>query len=178
VSSLFGSKIYKMTIRSAKLPKVPFNLEYLCIRVRSCSAQAEVYKCADGKYQADPCDETSQPVDLSGVGSVIQSAESTSQSSTLSAVSADKKNEISSYIDNQRVSREITKLEGDRRRVIAARDQRLRNLRESSQYANNNLAGATWQQSLAQEQLAAIQKADTMVQTIDRQIVQLKEELK
>jgi hypothetical protein len=34
VSSLFGSKIYKMTIRSAKLPEVPFNLEYLCIRVR------------------------------------------------------------------------------------------------------------------------------------------------
>jgi hypothetical protein len=24
-----------MTIRSAKLPKVPFNLEYLCIRVSS-----------------------------------------------------------------------------------------------------------------------------------------------
>jgi hypothetical protein len=34
VSSLFGSKIYKMTIRSAKLAEVPFNLEYLCIRVR------------------------------------------------------------------------------------------------------------------------------------------------
>jgi hypothetical protein len=33
-SLLFGSKIYKMTIRSAKLPEVPFNLEYLCIRVR------------------------------------------------------------------------------------------------------------------------------------------------
>jgi hypothetical protein len=143
-----------------------------------CSAQAEVYKCADGQYQADPCDETSQPIDLSGVGSFIESGDSISQSSAVSNVTADKKKEISTYIENQRISREITKLEGDRKRIISARDQRLRNLRESRQYANNNLSGATWQQSLAQEQLAATQEADTMVQTIDRQIVQLKEELK
>ncbi|NLQ23663.1 hypothetical protein HGO26_12370 [Shewanella sp. S-1] len=39
------------------------------------SAFAEVYKCADGKYQADPCDENSQPVDLSGVGSFIKSSD-------------------------------------------------------------------------------------------------------
>lgn len=62
--------------------------------------------------------------------------------------------------------------------MIAARDQRLRNLRESRQYANNNLAGATWQQSLAQEQVAAAQEADTQVSSIDRQIEQLKNEIK
>lgn len=144
----------------------------------SCSAHAEVYKCADGQYQADPCDENSQPVDLSGVGSFIESGDGISQSSAVSNVSADKKKEISTYIDNKRISREISKLEDNRKRVIAARDQRLRNLRESRQYANNNLAGATWQQSLAQEQLAATQEADTMVSSIDRQIEQLKKEVK
>jgi hypothetical protein len=145
--------------------------------ILSCSAQAEVYKCADGQYQADPCDENSQPVDLSGVGSFIESGDGISQSSVVSNVSADKKKEIRTYIENQRISREINKLESDRRRVIAARDQRLRNLRESRKYANNNLAGATWQQSLAQEQLAATQEADTMVSSIDRQVEQLRKEI-
>lgn len=143
------------------------------------SANAEVYKCADGKYQADPCDENSQPVDLSGVGSFIKSGDTYTQSNSESVVPiSDKKKEISTYIEKQRVAREITRLEADRKRVIAARDQRLRNLRESRQYANNNLAGATWQQSLAQEQVAAAQEADTLVSSIDRQIEQLKDELK
>lgn len=142
------------------------------------SAFAEVYKCADGKYQADPCDENSQPVDLSGVGSFIKSSDSISQSSVISNATSDKKKEISTYIEKQRIAREITRLEADRKRVIAARDQRLRNLRESRQYANNNLAGATWEQSLAQEMTATAQEADTQVSSIDRQIEQLKEELK
>ncbi|WP_413486301.1 hypothetical protein [Shewanella baltica] len=143
------------------------------------SAFAEVYKCADGKYQADPCDENSQPVDLSGVGSFIKSGDTYTQSNSASVVPiSDKKKEISTYIEQQRITREITRLEGDRKRVIAARDQRMRNLRESRQYANNNLAGATWQQSLAQEQVAAAQEADTLVSSIDRQIEQLKNEIK
>lgn len=142
------------------------------------SAFAEVYKCADGKYQADPCDENSQPVDLSGVGSFIKSSDSISHSSVSSNATSDKKKEISTYIEKQRIAREITRLEGDRKRVIAERDQRLRNLRESRQYANNNLAGATWEQSLAQEMTATAQEADTQVSSIDRQIEQLKDELK
>lgn len=142
------------------------------------SANAEVYKCADGKYQADPCDENSQPVDLSGVGSFIKSSDSISKSSVGSNATSDKKKEISTYIEKQRIAREITRLEGDRKRVIAERDQRLRNLRESRRYANNNLAGATWEQSLAQEMTATAQEADTQVSSIDRQIEQLKEELK
>ncbi|WP_445945367.1 hypothetical protein [Shewanella sp.] len=143
----------------------------------SFSTSAEVYKCADGKYQADPCDENSQPVDLSGVGSVIQRSERTSQSSAVSNAASDKQKEITSYIEQRRIGREISQLESDRKRIIAKRDQRLRNLRDSRQYANNNLAGATWQQSLAQEQLAVAQEADTMVQSIDRQIEQLKKDL-
>ncbi|MGR3970661.1 hypothetical protein [Shewanella sp. 1180_01] len=142
------------------------------------SANAEVYKCADGKYQADPCDENSRPVDLSGIGSFIKSSDSISHSSVGSNATSDKKKEISTYIEKQRIAREITRLEGDRKRVIAERDQRLRNLRESRQYANNNLAGATWEQSLAQEMTATAQEADTQVSSIDRQIEQLKDELK
>lgn len=137
--------------------------------VPSFSAMAEVYKCADGKYQADPCDESSKPVDLSNVGSVVASGSAT-------GVDYGNKQEISAYIDNQRISREITKLENDRKRVIERRDQRMRDLQNGRRYANNNLAGATWQQSLAQEMAAVAQQADTQVASIDRQIEQLKSE--
>ena len=135
--------------------------------IPSFSAVAEVYKCADGKYQSDPCDETSKPVDLSNVGSVVASR-------SVVGVDYGKKQEISAYIDNQRISREITKLENDRKRVIERRDQRMRDLQNGRLYANNNLAGATWQQSLAQEMAAVAQQADTQVASIDRQIEQLK----
>lgn len=136
------------------------------------SANAEVYKCADGKYQADPCDETSKPVDLSNVGSVVSSG------SASGLADYGKKQEISAYIDNQRVSREINKLENERKLVLERRDQRMRDLQNDRRYANNNLAGATWQQSLAQEMAAVAQQADTQVASIDRQIEQLKSEIK
>lgn len=138
------------------------------------SAFAAVYKCADGKYQADPCDESSTPVDLSHVGSVVKGADS-----SLSAFSgSDKRQQISSYVGNQRIIREIADLENDRDQVIERRDQRMRELQNGRRYANNNLAGATWQQSLAQEMAAVAQQAETQVASIDRQIEQLKSGLK
>lgn len=73
------------------------------VSIPSFSALADVYKCADGKYQADPCDESSKPVDLSAVGSVVTGSNHPAQRSD----DASKKQEISAYIDNQRVSREV-----------------------------------------------------------------------
>ncbi len=137
-------------------------------------AYAEVYKCADGKYQADPCDNSSVPIDLSGVGSVVKG----NGNSQVLPVDSGKKQEISNYIDNQRISREITKLENERKRVVARRDQRMRDLQNGRRYANNNLAGATWQQSLAQEMTAVAQQAETQVASIDRQIEQLRKEIR
>lgn len=138
------------------------------------SAQSEVYRCADGVYQADPCDEDSKPVDLSGVGSVVSTVDNSASSAVQSGVDIEKKGEISNYIRNQQIEREIQKLERRRDRVMQDRDNRISNLRNRGRWANDNLAGATWQQSLAQEMTAITQQADTEVSTIDRQIAQLK----
>ena len=146
----------------------------------SLTASAEVYKCADGKYQADPCDGESVPLDLSNVGSVIASPTNPNNilsSSSSSSSSSDKKSEVSSYIHKQQIKREITALEQDRRRVFKERDAKIKELRERGRYASNNLAGATWQQSLAQEMTAVMQQADTVVGTLDRQISLLRSEL-
>ena len=125
-------------------------------------AMSEVYRCADGVYQSDPCDQSSKPVDLSQVGSVIENNNKMDSSS------------VKAYVHNQKVEREISRLVADRDRVLKSRDRQLRELKQRSSWANNNLAGATWQQSLAQEMGVITQQADTLVSTIDRQIAQLR----
>ncbi|WP_240778749.1 hypothetical protein [Shewanella sp. SNU WT4] len=89
-------------------------------------ASTEVYKCADGKYQDAPCNENSSPVDFSGIGNIIKSSDSISHPIAHTDTAADKQSEITRYIAKQQTSREIIKLENDRKQVIAMRDKRLR----------------------------------------------------
>ena len=141
-------------------------------------AMSEVYRCAEGVYQSDPCDESSKPIDLSNVGNVVANENALPTLSTTSeSATAAKKSEISSYIRNRQIKREINKLESRREKVLVNRDRRMQELQDRGRYANNNLAGATWQQSLAQEMSAISQQADSEVSTIDRQIAQLRTEL-
>ena len=123
----------------------------IALTLMSFSASAEVYKCDDGIYQAEPCDNESVPLDLSNIGSVIASPTHSNNILSSGSSISDKKSEVSSYIRNQQIKREITDLEQDRIKVFKARDSKVNELRDRGRYANNNLAGATWQQSLAQE---------------------------
>ncbi|NKF49195.1 hypothetical protein G3R49_01210 [Shewanella sp. WXL01] len=139
------------------------------------SAYANVYQCGENRFQDRPCDENSIPLDLSGVGSIVVPLERTSVDSDEpmavdQAKVTDQKNQISSYIRRQQINRDIDKLKRDRKRVLQNRDKQITQLRNSRNRANNNLAGATWEQSLAQEMTAVNQQADTEVATIDRQI--------
>jgi hypothetical protein len=153
----------------------------------SASASAEVYKCADGKYQADPCDDQSEPLDLSNVGSVVTQSKGSSTNLTSenidtrqqdSPVNArDKKAEIAQYLRKQKIEREIRNLEKERTKAFKDRDDKIEQLRTTGKRANNNLAGATWQQSLAQEMTAVMQQGSTEVESIDRQISALRSEL-
>ncbi|AQS40186.1 hypothetical protein Sps_05117 [Shewanella psychrophila] len=129
-------------------------------------AISEVYKCSDGVYQADPCGDATEALDLSHVGSTVENSHK-----------VDKKN-IQSYINNQQVERDISSLERQRKKALDQRDRRLSELKNSRRWAMNNLAGATWQQSLAQEMSAVSQQAETLVSTIDRQIAQLRTEFR
>jgi hypothetical protein len=149
----------------------------LLLCLASLTASAEVYKCADGKYQADPCDGESVPLDLSNVGSVFASPTKSNNDLSSDSSISDKKSEVSAYIRKQQIKREIADLEQDRKKVFKERDAKTNELRDRGRYANNNLAGATWQQSLAQEMTAVMQQADTVVGTIDRQIETLRSEL-
>ncbi|MGI2177436.1 hypothetical protein [Shewanella frigidimarina] len=154
----------------------------------SASASAEVYKCADGKYQADPCDDQSEPLDLSNVGSVVAPSRGYPENLTNETIDArqqdsavnprDKKAEIAQYLRKQKIEREIRNLEKERKKAFKDRDDKIEQLRTTGKRANNNLAGATWQQSLAQEMTAVMQQGSTEVESIDRQISALRFELK
>ncbi|MPY24300.1 hypothetical protein [Shewanella sp. YLB-07] len=132
-------------------------------------AISEVYQCSEGVYQATPCGDGTEALDLSHVGSVVENSHKLDNQN---------KQNIQSYISNQQVEREIHSLELQRKTAIKNRDRQLNNLRNRGRWANNNLAGATWQQSLAQEMSAVTQQADTLVSTIDRQIAQLRTEIR
>ncbi|WP_351011240.1 hypothetical protein [Shewanella sp. S1-58-MNA-CIBAN-0166] len=154
----------------------------------SASASAEVYKCADGKYQADPCDNQSELLDLSNVGSVVAPSRGYPESLTNETIDArqldsavnarDKKAEIAQYLRKQKIERDIRNLEKERKKAFKDRDDKIDQLRTTGKRANNNLAGATWQQSLAQEMTAVMQQGSTEVESIDRQISALRSELK
>lgn len=154
----------------------------------SASASAEVYKCADGKYQADPCDDQSELLDLSNVGSVVAPSRGYPESLTNETIDArqldsavntrDKKAEIAQYLRKQKIERDIRNLEKERKKAFKDRDDKIDQLRTTGKRANNNLAGATWQQSLAQEMTAVMQQGSTEVESIDRQISALRSELK
>jgi hypothetical protein len=96
-----------------------------------------------------------------------------------SAVNArDKKAEIAQYLRKQKIERDIRNLEKERKKAFKDRDDKIDQLRTTGKRANNNLAGATWQQSLAQEMTAVMQQGSTEVESIDRQISALRSELK
>ena len=148
---------------------------------------AEVYKCADGKYQADPCDEQSEPLDLSGVGivvsqsgdvGIVESESSPTINDKSDSKSSDKKQNFADYLRKQKIERQIKNLEKDKKKAFNSRDKKIAQLRSNGNRANNNLAGATWQQSLAQEMTAVMQQANTEVESIDREIASLRDELK
>jgi hypothetical protein len=155
---------------------------YLFISLLPCLASAAVYECADGKYQAEPCDAKSRPIDLRGVGSTISSNPPKSNLSlvpnAITSSTENKRAEITSYIHQQQIKRDIKQLESERRSVFKRWDAKIKELRVRGLSANNNLAGATWQQSLAQEMSAVMQQADTAVKSIDSRIESLNRDLK
>ncbi|WP_368039259.1 hypothetical protein [Shewanella sp. Arc9-LZ] len=118
----------------------------------SASASAEVYKCADGKYQADPCDDQSELLDLSNVGSVVAPSRGYPESLTNETIDArqldsavnarDKKAEIAQYLRKQKIERDIRNLEKERKKAFKDRDDKIDQLRTTGKRANNNLVAA------------------------------------
>lgn len=74
------------------------------------------------------------------------------------------------------ITREISLMEGRVDNYRRAMDSEMNRLRNKKLYANNNLAGATWEQSISDEMNAVASKYDSMIRAAQNRIDQLRNE--
>lgn len=143
------------------------------------SAMATVYKCeVKGvvTYSQIPCSDeavlTEYATDdvISQINQQKPAAQTESPSETLVRVR--------DALIKRDMQIEITKLKGDKARLQSRRDIEITKLRQSKLKANNNLAGAVWEDSLSKEMAAITAKYDTDIRAVDSEIDRLSKQLR
>lgn len=131
------------------------------------AAQAEIYKCVvNGKttFSQQACGDNAVEVIPKVVKpSASALAEQQGVNESLSAAS-------SSMERDRRligIARDMAVMDEDIARIQEARSIELKRLEVSGRFANNNLAGATWQQSLATEMQAVNARYDSEIRIIE-----------
>jgi len=135
----------------------------------STGANAQVYKCTDERgrpqFSDRPCAENAEQVDVTVQSSGISHA----PQGDFSQVSADiKRRELERRVE--RIEDEIDALEKDL-------DRKLQMLQVKQSYAANNLAGATFGQSIATEMAATSQDYSARIQRKQDEITRLHQEI-
>ncbi|MBV2129947.1 DUF4124 domain-containing protein [Arsukibacterium indicum] len=147
--------------------------------VLSFSAMATVYKCEQNgvvTYSQIPCsddaEETGYTTDgnLSPANQQQPAVQTESPSETLARVR--------DVLVKRDLQQEITRLKGDKARLQSRRDIEITKLRQSKLKANNNLAGAVWEESVSKEMAAIAAQYDTDIQAVDSEIDRLSKQLR
>jgi dTDP-D-glucose 4,6-dehydratase len=129
-------------------------------------AQADIYKCVvNGKttFSQQPCGDNAEVVKPRVVETSAQ-AVSQQQAVTESLKAASDRMAHDRRLAD--IERQLTDLDGAEAQTQQARDLEIRRLQATMMYANNNLAGATWQQSLATEMQAMHARFDSELRII------------
>ena len=79
------------------------------------------------------------------------------------------------FVKSRELDREIRKLERKKEDLRDAMDRALARWQEQKRRANNNLAGATWEQSLAQEAEVMRERYQSEIDDVDRQLERARE---
>lgn len=153
----------------------------------SSAGAGEVYKCIeDGKtvFQGVPCHDsgtklTVKPANRAPSPATASTAQEGGPSPSLSSLAKLRQNV--EMMENERRQREdtyaIEGLEIDIETYEAAMDAELAALQRKKMYAANNLAGATWEQSISTEMQAVSDKYRTRIQIAHDRIVQMQRDL-
>lgn len=135
--------------------------------VLTSTAHAEIYKCVSGGetvFSQQPCAPGAATVTPKYVqpsaDSVIQRKEATEKLSA-SSKNIDREHRI------MEVDLEMQRLDESEQVTQNNRLLELRRLEEQGRYANNNLAGATWEQSLATKMQAVNGRYDSELKIIE-----------
>lgn len=135
--------------------------------------QAAVYKCEkDGvtTFSQTPCGDDAQTTSYTTVGQ---------ERTTTPAVEVKKdNNEVDRYIQQRQLKRQIKKVSQNKEEKIVQRNREMNAIRDKQMTAkNNDVAGATYLQSLAQEMAAVVEAYDTEIKSLDQELAQLQQQL-
>lgn len=137
--------------------------------------QAAVYKCEkEGvtTFSQTPCGDDAETTRYTTVG---QSAAVVQNNAAISSKGA---TEVDAYIKQRQLKRQLKKLELEKDQKIAERNKTMNAIRDKQMTAkNNDVAGATYLQSLAQEMSAVVDAYDTEIKSLDQQLSSVKAEL-
>ena len=148
-------------------------------------AYAQVYKCKVGGrtvFTDQPCDETAKPIAVRpGAGYHVPTQQAGQEDAAAPATAAPSAPRSRLEEADRRVKQRIIqdKIANQENRIIALRQRRddeLAELRRRKGYANKNLAGATWEQSISTEMQAINSRYDTEMRIIQSDIEQLRRE--
>ena len=136
-----------------------------------------VNKCVDdaGKvvYQSAPC-----PATTKGSEIPLQKVPSATVPSPADAEELKRIQQTSNALERERKLKDIDRALGDAEGLIAdyrqAMSRELSALQQKKQRAENNLAGATWEQSISAEMNAVTQKYDALIRTEQNRIERLR----
>lgn len=167
-----------MTHRTHRVPTAA-TLLFIVGVLHTTHAAAGIYKCTvSGKtvFQDRPCANASSDQNLVDVKPVAPSSAAPATNAETEALNKyfdaarieDRQRELQYKISNKQ--REKSSLQSQMDRELAA-------LREKKLYANNNLAGATYQQSISSEMQAVATSYDTKIRSIDAEIERYQKEL-
>ncbi len=136
-------------------------------------AEAAVYKCEkDGvtTFSQTPCGQDAQTTDYTTVGQQRENKPT--------VVVKKDPNEVDLYIQQRQLKRKIQQLTKKKEDKIAERNKEMNAIRDKQMTVKNNeVAGASYLQSLAQEMAAVVQAYDTEIKSIDGEILQLQQQL-
>ncbi len=144
----------------------------------SAPASANVYKCdIDGviTYSQIPCNHDAQITEYTTEQLSSTSQPQTHQSAAEAKATMDR---LSESIKKRDLRIAINRLKSDKARLQSQRDNKIAKLKSAKRSANNNLAGAVWEDSLSEEMAAIAVQYDTDVRAVDAEIDRLNDELK
>lgn len=160
--------------------KIALKAFFLLLTYPFC-ADANVYKCnVNGvvTFSQTPCGEDSETTEYKTKDTASPSQAPAQPSPKTNASDSQGKETVDEYIEIRQIKRKISKLEWQKKDLIESRDKEIQALRENKAFANNNLAGSSYLQSLAQEMSAVANTYAMDIQSIDRELSELRTELR
>ena len=139
----------------------------------SAAASANVYKCeVNGtvSYSQLPCGDNASKTEYQITAADIPVTLTASTLPPVNETPEQTRERLSQKIKKRDLAAKIERYKRKKVTLANERDEKLAKLKNTKRQANNNLAGATWEESLSTEMEAIAKKYATDIQSVDNEI--------